>query len=189
MYLPARVWSQQSQDSRFRMGILHILAGHSGPETAADARTHFGIFAPQVWKLFPRGQAIHLSFWDYNDVAPDISAAAEIAARDPKVGVIIIEVARPDFPVADRDTFADKDLKAAAQRVICYPRLPSGPTQTRLRDRSGIQFHRQPRKGNSAPGSPGYQRENYRRCQRRGFLTANRLSIANRYCLPRQGMT
>ena len=115
MYLPARVWSQQSQDSRFRMGVLHILAGHSGPETAADARTHFGIFAPQVWKLFPRGQAIHLSFWDYNDVAPGYFAAAEIAARDPKVGVIILEVARPDFPVADRSTFADTDLKAAAK--------------------------------------------------------------------------
>jgi transketolase len=115
MYLPARVWSQQNQDSRFRMGVLHILAGHSGPETAADARTHFGIFAPQVWKLFPRGQAIHLSFWDYNDVAPGYFAAAEIAARDAKVGVIILEVARPDFPVADRSTFADTDLKAAAK--------------------------------------------------------------------------
>jgi len=115
MYLPARVWSQQNQDSRFRMGVLHILAGHSGPETAADARTHFGIFAPQVWKLFPRGQAIHLSFWDYNDVAPGYFAAAEIAARDPKVGVIILEVARPDFPVADRSTFADTDLTAAAK--------------------------------------------------------------------------
>ena len=55
MYLPARVWSQQNQDSKFRTGVLHILAGHSGPETAADARTHFGIFSPQVWKLFPRG--------------------------------------------------------------------------------------------------------------------------------------
>jgi transketolase len=98
MYLPARVWSQQSQDSRFRMGVLHILAGHSGPETAADARTHFGIFAPQVWKLFPRGQAITLSFWDYNDVAPGYFAAAEIAARNPQVGVIILEVARPDSP-------------------------------------------------------------------------------------------
>jgi transketolase len=115
MYLPARVWSQQNQDSRFRMGVLHILAGHSGPETAADARTHFGIFAPQVWKLFPRGQAIHLSFWDYNDVAPGYFAAAEIAAREPKVGVIILEVARPDFPVADRSTFADTDLTAAAK--------------------------------------------------------------------------
>jgi transketolase len=115
MYLPARVWSQQNQDSRFRMGVLHILAGHSGPETAADARTHFGIFAPQVWKLFPRGQAITLSFWDYNDVAPGYFAAAEIAARDPKVGVIILEVARPDFPVADRNTFADTDIRAAAK--------------------------------------------------------------------------
>ena len=115
MYLPARVWSQQNQDSPFRMGVLNVLAGHSGPETAADARTHFGIFAPQVWKLFPRGQAIHVSFWDYNDVAPGYFAAAEVAARDPRVGVIIIEVARPDFPVADRNTFADSDLKAAAK--------------------------------------------------------------------------
>jgi transketolase len=115
MYLPARVWSQQNQDSRFRTGVLHILAGHSGPETAADARTHFGIFSPVVWKLFPRGQAIHLNFWDYNDVAPGYFAAAEIAAREQKVGVIILEVARPDFPVADRSRFADSDLKAAAK--------------------------------------------------------------------------
>ena len=115
MYTPARVWSQQNQDSRFRMGVLHILAAHSGPETAADARTHFGIFATQVWKLFPRGQTIHLNFWDYNDLAPGYFAAAEIAARDPKVGIISIEVARPDFKVADRSKFADPDLKASAK--------------------------------------------------------------------------
>src|ERR1700733_7540701 len=115
MYTPARVWSQQNQDSRFRVGVLHILAAHSGPETAADARTHFGIFAPQVWKLFPRGQVINLSFWDYNDVAPGYFAAAEIAARDPKVGIITLEVARPDFPVADRSKFADTGLSAAAK--------------------------------------------------------------------------
>ena len=115
MYTPARVWSQQSQDSRFRMGVLHILVAHSGPETAADGRTHFGIFAPQVWKLFPRGQTIHLNFWDYNDVAPGYFAAAEIAARDPKVGIITLEVARPDFPVADRNKFSDTDLRAAAK--------------------------------------------------------------------------
>ncbi len=115
MYLPARVWSQQNQDSPFRMGVLHILAAHSGPETAADARTHFGIFSPQVWKLFPRGQVINLAFWDYNDVAPGYFAAAEIAARDPKVGIITIEAARPDFAVADRSKFADTDLMAAAK--------------------------------------------------------------------------
>ena len=115
MYLPARVWSQQNQDSPFRVGVLNILAGHSGPETAADARTHFGIFAPQVWRLFPKGQAIVLSFWDYNDVAPGYFAAAEIAAREAQVGIIVIEVARPDFPVADRKSFADSDRDAAAK--------------------------------------------------------------------------
>ncbi len=115
MYLPSRVWSQQNQDSPFRVGVLNVLAGHSGPETAADARTHFGIFSPQVWKLFPKGQAITLSFWDYNDVAAGYFAAAEVAARDPKVGIIVLEVARPDFAVADRSKFADQDLKAAAK--------------------------------------------------------------------------
>lgn len=115
MYLPARVWSQQNQDSPFRVGVLHILAGHSGPETAADARTHFGIFAPQVWKLFPRGQVVTLNFWDYNDVAPGYFAAANLAVSQPEIGVIVLEVARPDFAVADRSSFADSDPLAAAK--------------------------------------------------------------------------
>jgi transketolase len=127
MYTPARVWSQQNQDSKFRVGVLHILVGHSGPETAADGRTHFGIFAPQVWKLFPRGQTIHLSFWDYNDVAPGYFAAAEIAARDPKVGIITLEVARPDFPVADRSKFGDTDLLAAAKGLYVIRDFGPGP--------------------------------------------------------------
>ncbi len=126
MYLPARVWSQQNQDSKFLTGVLHVLAGHSGPETAADARTHFGIFAPQVWKLFPRDQVINLSFWDYNDVAPGYFAAAEIAAREKKVGVIVIEVARPDFRVADRSTFADPDIRAAAKGLYVIRDFAAG---------------------------------------------------------------
>jgi transketolase len=127
MYLPARVWSQQNQDSKFRTGVLHILAAHSGPETAADARTHFGIFSPQVWKLFPRGQVINLSFWDYNDVAPGYFAAAEIAAREKKIGIITIEVARPDLAVADRSTFADTDLRAAAKGLYVIRDFAPGP--------------------------------------------------------------
>ena len=115
MYTPARVWSQQNQDSPFRTGVLHILVGHSGPETAADGRTHFGIFAPQVWKLFPRGQTIHLNFWDYNDVAPAYFAAAEIAAREKKVGIITLEVARPAAHGAER-------FPAASRRAPDWPR-------------------------------------------------------------------
>ncbi len=129
MYTPARVWSQQNQDSKFRMGVLHILAGHSGPETAADGRTHFGIFATQVWKLFPRGHTIHLNFWDYNDVAPGYFAAAEIAARDPRVGIISIEVARPDFAVCDRSAFADQDIKAAAKGLYVIRDFAAGRPQ------------------------------------------------------------
>ena len=115
MYTPARVFSQMNQDSLFELGVLHILAGHSGPETAADARTHFGIFAPQVWTLMPRGQVVNLYFWDYNDVAPGYFAAVERALAVKEIGIIVIHVARPDFTVADRSTFADTDLKAAAK--------------------------------------------------------------------------
>lgn len=128
MYTPARVFSQQNQDSPFRLGVLTILAGHSGPETAADARTHFGIFAPQVWTLFPRRQIVNLYFWDYNDVAPGYFAAAEHAARDKEVGIIAIHVARPDFPVADRSVFADPDPRAAAKGIYLIREFdPSRP--------------------------------------------------------------
>jgi transketolase len=115
MYLPARVFSQQNQDSPFALGVLTILSGHSGPETAADARTHFGIFAPQVWNLFPKGQIINLHCWDYNDVAPSYFAAVEQALKRKELGVIVIHVARPDTPVVDRRRFADRNLKAAAR--------------------------------------------------------------------------
>ncbi len=145
MYLPARVWSQQSQDSRFRTGVLHILAAHSGPETAADARTHFGIFSPQVWKLFPRGHIINLSFWDYNDVAAGYFAAAEIAARNQQVGIITIEVARPDSPIADRRTFADTDRQGRREGSLRDPRVRAGPAKARVRSGARRQRDVQPR--------------------------------------------
>src|SRR5207302_11279527 len=66
-------------------------------------------------KLMPRDQVIKLGLSDYNAVAPGSFAAAEIAAREKKVGVIVIEVARPDFRVADRNTFADSDRRASAK--------------------------------------------------------------------------
>ncbi|MCP4202299.1 MAG: hypothetical protein GY769_10230 [bacterium] len=117
MYTPTRVFSQQKQDSPFKIGVVTILCGHSGPETAADARTHFGIFAPQTWRLMPRGQVINLYFWDYNDVAAGYFAAVAKAARERLAGVIAVHVARPDFLVADRTRFADTDLKAAAKGI------------------------------------------------------------------------
>ena len=118
MYTPLRIFSQQNQDSPFRLGVVTVVAGHSGPETAADGRSHFGIFAPQVWTLFPRNQIINLYLWDYNDVAPAYFAAVQFTLQHKTCGIIVVHVARPDNEVADRSTFADSDLRAAAKG--CY---------------------------------------------------------------------
>ncbi|MEN8148608.1 MAG: hypothetical protein ABFS86_02225 [Planctomycetota bacterium] len=117
MYTALRVYSQQNQDSPFKIGVPTILCGHSGPETAADARTHFGIFAPQVWTLFPKNHVVNLYFWDVNDVAPAYFAAAAKAARVKEVGILAVHVARPDFVVADRSTFADPDPLSGAKGI------------------------------------------------------------------------
>jgi len=130
MYLPLRIFSQQNQDSPFELGVVTIVAGHSGPETAADARSHSGIFSPQVWTLFPEGQIINLYFWDYNDVAPGYFAALNIAAHRKEAGIIVVHVARPDMEVADRTKFGDSDLKSAAKG--CYLIKEFDPSKPRM---------------------------------------------------------
>ena len=115
MYTPARVWSQQNQDSRFRMGVLHILVGAfragDGRRRAHPLR-HLRAAGVEAVPARPDHSP---EFLGLQRCRAGYFAAAEIAARDPKVGIIIIEVARPDFPVADRSKFADTDLKAAAK--------------------------------------------------------------------------
>ena len=46
-----RLFSQLAQDCELKVGKVIWIAGHSGPETAEDSRTHFGIFAPGVTQL------------------------------------------------------------------------------------------------------------------------------------------
>ncbi|MEZ4655127.1 MAG: hypothetical protein R3E12_16415 [Candidatus Eisenbacteria bacterium] len=48
-----RLFSQLAQDSEIQVGKVIWVAGHSGPETADDSRTHFGVFATGVTQLFP----------------------------------------------------------------------------------------------------------------------------------------
>ncbi len=43
-----RLFSQLAQDCDLKVGKVLWIAGHSGPETAEDSRTHFGIFSPVV---------------------------------------------------------------------------------------------------------------------------------------------
>ena len=97
-YGPIRLFSQIAQDSQIKVGKLLWIAGHSGPETAEDSRTHFGIFAPGVTQLFPDGHIINLHPWEHNDVAPALAAAFST-----DVPIIALHLTRPAIEVPDRE--------------------------------------------------------------------------------------
>ena len=97
-YGPIRLFSQLAQDSDLKVGKLIWIAGHSGPETAEDSRTHFGIFAPGVTQLFPQGHIINLHPWEHNEVAPALAAA-----MNTKTPIIAIHLTRPPVEIPDRN--------------------------------------------------------------------------------------
>ena len=189
MYTPARVWSQQSQDSKFRMGVLHILVGHSGPETAADGRTHFGIFAPQVWKLFPRGQVIHLNFWDYNDVAPAYFAAAEIAAREAKVGDHHARSRAARLPCRRSHDVRGHRPARGGQGLLRHSRLRAGPAAARLRRHAGLELHGESGERAADARRRRHQREGRSRRSARSCSIASRSRTAMRCCRRRRSTT
>ncbi len=96
-YGPLRLFSQLAQDTELRVGKIMYVAGHSGPETAEDSRTHFGVFAPGVTQLFPEGRVADLHPWEHNEVAPMLAAA--LASDMP---VIALHLTRPAVPIPDR---------------------------------------------------------------------------------------
>jgi len=96
-YGPMRLFSQLAQDSPIHVGRVIWIAGHSGPETADDSRTHFGVFAPGVTQLFPRGHVIDLHPWEYNEVP--VVLAAGLAAGAP---ILALHLTRPAIAVPDR---------------------------------------------------------------------------------------
>ena len=97
-YGPIRLFSQVAQDSQIKVGKLLWVAGHSGPETAEDSRTHFGIFAPGVTQLFPKGHIINLHPWEHNDVAPALAAAFST-----DVPIVALHLTRPAIEVPNRE--------------------------------------------------------------------------------------
>ena len=96
-YGPLRLFSQIAQDSNLKVGKFIWVVGHSGPETAEDSRTHFGIFAPGVTQLFPDGHIINLHPWEHNEVAPCLSAALNT-----DVPIVAIHLTRPPVVIPDR---------------------------------------------------------------------------------------
>jgi transketolase len=96
-YGPLRLFSQMAQDTELRLGRLLYVAGHSGPETAEDSRTHFGIFAPGVMQLFPKGHVVELHPWEYNEVPVLLAAAFRTDAP-----IVVLHLTRPPIAVPDR---------------------------------------------------------------------------------------
>ncbi|MCK5330392.1 MAG: transketolase, partial [Candidatus Marinimicrobia bacterium] len=97
-YGPMRLFSQVVQDTQFKIGKTIWVVGHSGPETAEDSRTHFGIFAPGVTQLFPRGQIINLHPYEYNEVPVMLGAALRT-----DVPIIALHLTRPSVEIPDRE--------------------------------------------------------------------------------------
>jgi transketolase len=98
LYGMLRLYSQLAQDCDLELGKVVFVAGHSGPETADDSRTHFGIFAPGVTQLFPKGQIINLHPWEFNEVPVLLAAALQ---RD--VPVVALHLTRPPVEIPDRE--------------------------------------------------------------------------------------
>jgi transketolase len=92
-----RLFSQLAQDCELKLGKVLWIAGHSGPETAEDSRTHFGIFEPGVTQLFPNGHVIDVHPWEYNEVPVVIAAALHTSAP-----IVALHLTRPAIEIPDR---------------------------------------------------------------------------------------
>jgi transketolase len=124
-YGPMRLFSQMAQDGDLRYGKVIWVAGHSGPETAEDSRTHFGVFAPGVTQLFPEGQVIDVHPWEYNEV-PVLLAAA---LRTPRP-IVALHLTRPPVALPDRDALGlGSHLEAARGAYVLRDYAAGKPRQ------------------------------------------------------------
>jgi len=105
-----RLFSQLAQDCELKVGKAIWVVGHSGPETAEDSRTHFGIFSPGVTQLFPEGQVINLTPWEHNEVAPMLAAALQMPQP-----IIALHLTRPGIKIPDRAALGVPSYKEAAR--------------------------------------------------------------------------
>ncbi|MHB1499748.1 MAG: 1-deoxy-D-xylulose-5-phosphate synthase N-terminal domain-containing protein [Candidatus Dormibacteria bacterium] len=124
-YGEMRLFSQLAQDCELKVGRVLWIAGHSGPETAEDSRTHFGIFAPGVTQLFPAGQVIDLHPWEYNEVPVVLAAALRTSAP-----IIALHLTRPAVEIPDRQRLRmPSHLEAGRGAYLIRDHQPGRPRQ------------------------------------------------------------
>jgi transketolase len=122
-YGPMRLFSQLAQDCELQVGKVIWVAGHSGPETAEDSRTHFGIYETGVTQLFPEGHVIDLHPWEYNEVPVVLAAALRADAH-----IVALHLTRPTVEIPDRAALGmDSHLDAAHGAYVLRP----PPTRSR----------------------------------------------------------
>ncbi|MGH2394291.1 MAG: transketolase, partial [Candidatus Limnocylindria bacterium] len=119
-YGPMRLFSQLAQDCELKVGKVIWVAGHSGPETAEDSRTHFGIFETGVTQLFPEGHVIDLHPWEHNEVP--VLLAAALATEVP---IVALHLTRPAIEIPDREALGMASHFDAARGAYVL-RQPSG---------------------------------------------------------------
>lgn len=105
-----RLYSQMAQDDPLKLGKVIWIAGHSGPETADDSRTHFGIYSPGVTQLFPKGHIINLHPWEHNEVPVMLGAALA-----QPVPIVALHLTRPKIEIPDRQKLGMASHFAAAK--------------------------------------------------------------------------
>jgi transketolase len=105
-----RLYSQLAQDCDLKVGKILWVAGHSGPETADDSRTHFGIFSPGATQMFPKGHIINLHPWEYNEVPVMLAAAFKQSAP-----IVAVHLTRPPVAIPDRQALGMPSHFAAAK--------------------------------------------------------------------------
>jgi transketolase len=124
-YGAMRLLSQLAQDCDWKVGKVLWIAGHSGPETADDSRTHFGIFEPGVTQLFPEGSIINLHPWEYNEVPVLLGAAL-----NQNVPIVALHLTRPAIEVPDRKALGiASHFEAARGAYIVRDYKPGLPQQ------------------------------------------------------------
>jgi len=94
---PMRLFAQLAQDSQIQVGKVLWIAGHSGPETAEDARTHFGIYEPYVTQLMPDDHVVDLHPWEHNEVPVVLAAGLRHGAH-----ILALHLTRPAIDIPDR---------------------------------------------------------------------------------------
>ena len=123
-----RLYSQLAQDCELKVGKVIWVAGHSGPETAEDSRTHFGVFAPVVTQLFPEGHVINIRPWEPNEVAPALAAALST-----DVPIIALHLTRPAVVVPDRKALGmASHMEAAKGAYVVRDYDPTRPKEGTL---------------------------------------------------------